>query len=164
MRPETIGVIELCLPTQNAALMNRPSITPTHAAAVGSGQYVMAVTVVRGKIDLSSFEDELLHDDQVRQLAKRVKVSASTELDRHYPKYWPGRVVVRAVDGAIHSQEVIIPKGESGNPMSAGEIEEKFLSLAAPVLGDERALLVQRDIGSLEERQSLEEVFAALTG
>ncbi|HEX7230153.1 MAG TPA: MmgE/PrpD family protein [Candidatus Binatia bacterium] len=162
LRPETIDEIELCLPTQNAAMMNRPSITPTHAATVGSGQYVMAVTAVRGKMDLCSFEDEFLHDDQVRRLAKKVKVSPSAELDRHYPKYWPGRVAVRATDGAIHSQEVIIPKGESGNPMTAGEIEEKFLSLAAPVVGDERALLVQTDIGSLEERQSLEGVLAAL--
>jgi 2-methylcitrate dehydratase PrpD len=68
------------------------------------------------------------------------------------------------VSGAIHSEEVIIPKGESGNPMSAAEIEEKFLSLAAPVVEDERALLVQREIRSLEERQSLEGVLAALAG
>jgi 2-methylcitrate dehydratase PrpD len=164
LRPETIGEIELCLPTQNAAIMNRPSITPTHAATVGSGQYVMAVTALRGKMDLCSFEDEFLHDDQVRQLAKKVTVSASAELDRHYPKYWPARVVVRRIDGAIDYQEVIIPKGESGNPMSTGEIEEKFLSLAGPVVGDERALLVQSDIASLEKRQSLESVLGALTG
>jgi hypothetical protein len=48
--------------------------------------------------------------------------------------------------------------------MSAAEIEEKFLSLAAPVVEDERALLVQREIRSLEERQSLEGVLAALAG
>ena len=162
LRPETIGEIELFLPTQNAAMMNRPSITPTHAATVGSAQYVMAVTALRGKMDLCSFEDRFLHDDRVRQLAEKVKVSPNVELDRHYPKYWPGRVVVRLIDGAIVSEEVIIPKGESGNPMSAGEIEEKFLSLAAPVVGDERALLVQKAIASLDERQSLEGVLAAL--
>jgi 2-methylcitrate dehydratase PrpD len=122
----------------------------------------MAVTALRGKMDLCSFEDEFLHDDRVRQLAEKVKVSPNVELDRHYPKYWPGRVFVRVIDGAIVSEEVIIPKGESGNPMSAGEIEEKFLSLAAPVVGDERALLVQKAIASLDERQSLEGVLAAL--
>ncbi len=162
LRLETICDIELCLPPQNAAMMNRPSMTPTHAATVGSGQYVMAVTAMRGKMDLCSFDDEFLRNDQVRQLAKRVKVSASAELDRYYPKFWPGRVAVRMIDGAIVSEEVIIPKGESGNPMSAGEIEEKFLSLAAPILGDERALQVQRGIASLDERQSLEGIVAAL--
>ena len=162
LRPETIGEIELCLPTENAAMMNRPSITPTHAATVGSAQYVMAVTAVRGKMDLCSFEDEFLRDDRVRQLAKRVKVNPSAELDRHYPKYWPGRVVLRVIDGAIHSQDVIIPKGESGNPMSAGEIEEKFLSLAAPVVGDERARSVVKEISALESSESLKPLLEIL--
>src|SRR5689334_18166368 len=163
LRPETIGEIELFLPAQNAAMMNRPSITPTHAATVGSGQYVMAVTLLRRKLDLVSFEEEFLHDSKVREVMNKVKVSAGADLERHYPKYWPGRVVVRLSGGASHSEEVIIPKGESGNPMSAAEIEEKFLSLAAPVLGDERALVIKRELQSLEIRESLTEFLAALT-
>lgn len=164
LQPETVAAIELFLPAQNAAMMNRPSITPTHAATVGSGQYVMAVTVLRGKLDLASFEEEFLHDNRVRELMNKVEVSAGADLERHYPKYWPGRVVVRSVDGAIHSEEVIIPKGESGNPMSAGEVEEKFLSLAAPVLGEKEALLVKKYVLSLEEPQSFEALIATLTG
>jgi 2-methylcitrate dehydratase PrpD len=163
LQPGIIGEIELFLPVQNAAMMNRQSITPTHAATVGSGQYVMAVTLLRGKLDLVSFEEEFLHDNRVRELMNKVKVSAGADLERHYPKSWPGRVVVRLIDGAIHSEEVIIPKGESGNPMSAGELEEKFVSLAAPVLGDERALVIKRELQSLEIRESLTEFLAALT-
>jgi 2-methylcitrate dehydratase PrpD len=40
--PELIDEIRLSLPTQNAGMVDRPSITGTHAATVGSGQYVMA--------------------------------------------------------------------------------------------------------------------------
>jgi 2-methylcitrate dehydratase PrpD len=163
LQSETIGDIELFLPAQNAAMMNRPSITPTHAATVGSGQYVMAVTLLRRKLDLVSFEEQFLYDHRVREVMNKVKVSAGADLERHYPKYWPGRVVVRLSGGAIHSEEVIIPKGESGNPMSAAEIEEKFLSLAAPVLGDERALVIKRELQSLEIRESLTGFLAALT-
>ena len=47
----------------------------------------MAVTALRGKIDLASFEEEYLQSEQVRRLMARVKVSASAELDRHFPKY-----------------------------------------------------------------------------
>ena len=49
LQPETVADIELFLPAQNAAMMNRQSITPTHAATVGSGQYVMAVTLLAGQ-------------------------------------------------------------------------------------------------------------------
>ena len=96
----------------------------------------MAVTALRGKIDLASFEEEYLQSEQVRQLMAKVKVSASTELDRYFPKYWPGRVTVKLAGGHEHTEEIIAPKGESENPMTRQDVEEKFLGLAAPLLGE----------------------------
>jgi 2-methylcitrate dehydratase PrpD len=160
--PEAIREIELLLPTQNAGMMNRPSVTASHAATVGSGQYVMAVTALRGKIDLASFQDEFLSDAEVRALASKVKVNPSADLDRHYPKYWPGRVIVKSSGGETYSEEVIIPKGESGNPMSAEEVEAKFLALAAPVSGDERARSLLKEVSSLESRDSLKPLIEML--
>ncbi len=160
--PAKIEQIELFLPTQNAAMMNRPSITSSHAATVGSGQYVMAVTTLRGKIDLLSFEEEYLSSAQVRTLMAKVEVNASTDLDRHYPKYWPGRVTLRLIGGETYSEEVIIPKGESGNPMTQSEVEQKFLSLAAPVVGDEKARTVVNEVYSLGLRDSLGPLLATL--
>jgi 2-methylcitrate dehydratase PrpD len=122
----------------------------------------MAVTALRGEIDLVSFEGEFLHSAEVRQLASEVKVSASADLDCHYPKYWPGRVTVKLTDGQSHSEEVIIPKGESGNPMTAREVEEKFLSLATAVLGDVKAKAVAREAQSLEDRELLESLLGML--
>jgi 2-methylcitrate dehydratase PrpD len=158
---ETIEEIELSLPTQNATMVNRPSITASHAATVGSGQYVMAVTALRGKMDLASFGDEFLGSNKVRSLMMKVNVVASTELDRHFPKYWPGRVTVKVRGGEIFSEEVIIPKGESGNPMRRDEVEEKFLALATPVMGDEKARSVVEEVESLDRRDSLEPLIAA---
>jgi hypothetical protein len=57
---------------------------------------------------------------------------------------------------------VIIPKGESGNPMTREEIEEKFLSLAAPVLGDEKARSVIHEVELLDSPDSVEPLLAAL--
>ncbi|HEV8725818.1 MAG TPA: MmgE/PrpD family protein [Candidatus Binatia bacterium] len=160
--PETIEAIELFVPTANAGMVNRPSITASHAATVGSGQYIMAVTAFRGRIDLASFEDEFLHNVEVRQLVNRVKVTGSSDLDRHYPKYWSGRIMVRLAGGQSVTHEVIIPKGESGNPMSRDEVEEKFLSLAAPILTEEKAQSVVREVCSLDARDSLMPLLAAL--
>ncbi|HEY2920076.1 MAG TPA: MmgE/PrpD family protein [Candidatus Binatia bacterium] len=160
--PEAIEAIELFVPTANAGMVNRPAITASHAATVGSGQYVMAVTALRGKIDLASFENEFLHSVEVRQLVNKVKVTASTDLDRHYPKYWSGRVTVRLAGGQSVTHAVITPKGESGNPMTDGEVEKKFLSLAAPILTEEKAQSVVREVRSLDVRDSLAPLLAAL--
>lgn len=159
---DRISKIELLLPAPNAAMMNRPTITPTHAATVGSGQYVMAVTALRGKMDLASFEDEFLHNENVRRLTSRVKVSASAELDRHYPKYWPGRVIVRSLDDKSYTEEVVIPKGERGNPMTATEVEEKFLSLAAPIIGDAKVRSAMKAVYSMESADSPAPLLGAL--
>jgi 2-methylcitrate dehydratase PrpD len=59
-------------------------------------------------------------------------------------------------------EEVIVPKGESDNPMSLAELEEKFLNLAAPLLGDAGARAVIRQVDALPERESLAGLLAAL--
>ena len=154
--PKMIEEIELSLPTSNAAMVNRPSLTNNRAAALGSGQYVIAVTAVRGKMDMDSFEEAFLGNEQVLSLMAKVKVNDDTELNQHFPKYWPGRVRVKLSDGRTVAHEVIIPKGESGNPMTENEVREKFLSLATPVLGEAKAQLVLAEVGALDGRESLE--------
>ncbi|HKY08172.1 MAG TPA: MmgE/PrpD family protein, partial [Candidatus Binatia bacterium] len=161
LAPERIDAIELAVPAANASMINRPAITATHAATVGSGQYVMAATALRGKIDLASFSMEFLTSRAVREMMAKVKVIAGAELDRYFPKYWPGRVTV-TVGGEIYSEEVIIPKGDSERPMRQEEVEEKFLSLAAPIIGRDKAPSVIQEIESCERRDSLEDLLKLL--
>jgi 2-methylcitrate dehydratase PrpD len=65
-------------------------------------------------------------------------------------------------DGRSLTDEVIIPKGESDNPMSVPELEEKFLNLAAPLLGSAGANAVIGEVDALPERESLTGLLAAL--
>ena len=157
-----IEAIELSVPTPNAAMLNRPAAPVSHAAAVGSGQFVMAVTALRGRIDLTSFDEEFLRGDTVRELMAKVTVTGYASLDQHFPKYWPGRVRLTLSDGRSLSHEVIVPKGESGNPMTREELEEKFLSLAAPVLGDAKARAVIGEVRALAGRASLDGLISSL--
>jgi len=158
-----IEKIKLSLPTANASMVNRPLLTNSRAATLGSGQYVMAVTAARGRIDLASFEEEFLRSNEVLALMRRVEVDGDTRLDQHFPKYWPARVTLQLSDDRSLTHEVIIPKGESGNPMTRKEVEEKFLSLAAPVLGKEKAQLAVKEVSSLESRESLLPLSSALS-
>jgi len=91
-----------------------------------------------------------------------VKVQGEIELDRHFPKHWPGRVRVKLSDGRSVIHEVVIPKGESGNPMTREEVEEKFLSLAGPLLGEAKASSVIGEVQALDSRDSLEPLIDSL--
>ena len=115
-------------------------------------------------MDLSCFEDAMLSDARVRDLVRRVTVQGESELDRYFPQSWPGRVRVRLDGGQSYTQEIIVPKGEGANPMSEKEIEEKFLSLATPILGSESARTVIAVVESLDRRESLKDLFFALGG
>lgn len=158
----SIEEIELSVPTANAPVVGRPATTMTRAAMLGSGQYVMAVTALRGKMDLASFTQQYLRSDDVRRLMAKVRVKAASELDRYFPQYWPGKVAVTRLSGDALMEEVIIPKGEIGNPMSVREVEEKFLSLALPILGDDSTRAVMREIQLLVGRESLQALISHL--
>jgi 2-methylcitrate dehydratase PrpD len=157
-----IEEIELSVPTAVASLVNRQATSTNRAATLGSGQYVMAATAIRGGMDLAAFDDRFLQSSEVKSLMGKVKVTGEIELDRYFPQSWPGRVRITLRDGSSHTQEIIIPKGEKENPMSVQEVEEKFLSLAAPVLGDAKARSVIRAVQALADRDSLNELLPLL--
>ena len=140
------------MPTAVASLVNRPATSTNRAAILGSGQYVMAVTAIRGKMDLTSFNDRFIQSSEVRSLMGKVKVTGEIELNRYFPQSWPGRVRISLRDGSSHTREIITPKGEKENPMSVQEVEEKFLSLATPVLDDAKARSVIREVRGLANR------------
>jgi 2-methylcitrate dehydratase PrpD len=158
----SIEAIELGVPTPVASLVDRPASSTNRAAMLGSGQYVMAVTAIRGKMDPISLDEAFLKSNEVSNLMRKVEVKGEIKLDPYFPRSWPGRVKIGLKNGLSHTREIIIPKGESENPMSRSEVEEKFLSLAAPLLGDARARSVIDEVQGLEERDSLDPLLALL--
>jgi 2-methylcitrate dehydratase PrpD len=92
----------------------------------------------------------------------KVSVRASVELDRHFPKYWAGRVTVMLADGRELHEEIIAPKGEVENPMTGADVEAKFLGLARPVLGEAKARAVIDEVARLDSQASLAPLLAAL--
>jgi len=160
--PNMIEEVELSVPTANATMVSRPLTPISRAATLGSGQYVMAVTALRGKMDLQSFEGQFLNDLEVHALMSKVKVTGEKELDRYFPQYWAGRATLKLAHGQACTHEVIIPKGERLNPMTAEEVKQKFLSLALPVLGAAKARTIIEEVQSLSERDSLEALLSAL--
>lgn len=160
--PEEIEEIELSVPAAVATMVNRPGPELNRAASLASGEYVMAVTAFRGKMDLASFDDEFFLSEEVRRLMAKVRVREGDDLNRYFPRHWPGRVRIKLSGDRSYGREVLIPKGERENPMSGGEIEEKFKTLAAPLLSEERLSAVIGAVRSLEKSDSLDPLLSAL--
>ena len=115
----------------------------TPAEARFSLKYVVASGLAHGNVRLAAFDSPRLDDSETRKLMSKISVSVDPELDAAFPGKRAARVSIRARGG--RSEQFLQPtrKGDPDMPLSDAELDEKFLELAAPVLGADsaRALL-----------------------
>ena len=136
----------------------------TRETADHSLPYIFARTLVDGPIRVSSFEENAVRDPSLRPLMAKIKVIADDAIEARLPKVRL-RVVATTHDGSRHEIQVENPLGHPDNPMQDHHVEEKFLALATPVLGEQRsqAALVRwwrvadaPDVGALIKMLDLE--------
>jgi 2-methylcitrate dehydratase PrpD len=96
-------------------------------------QYVLALAAHEGRVGLEHFGDEWTTNEDIAALAKRITVAGSDELQRRFPEFKSAIVTIRTNSGEF-ARQCDAPRGSPGYPLTATEIEDKFLHLAAPVL------------------------------
>jgi 2-methylcitrate dehydratase len=112
----------------------------TRETADHSLPYIFARALVDGPIRVSSFEEDAVRDPALRPLMQKIKVIPDDAIEALLPTKTLIKVVATAIDGTRHSVEVENPLGHPDNPMQDHHIEEKFMALAEPALGKDRAL------------------------
>jgi 2-methylcitrate dehydratase PrpD len=108
-----------------------------------SVQYTVAHALVHGSVRLNAFLPERLNDAEVRALMKKIEVVADPELSKGYPTQRAAAVEIDTNDGRKLSHFQPTRKGDPEMPLTDDELNDKFLELAEPVLGEAsaRALL-----------------------
>ena len=144
--------------TYKAALdVARYAAPKTAAEARFSLQYVVATALVHGSVRLAAFEPQRLHERATRDLMQRVEVAVDRELDDAFPGQRAARVLIAARDG--RSEEYLQPTriGDPDAPLTDRQLEEKYLELAAPVIGDAEARALLERLWLLDQAGSLAE-------
>ena len=108
-------------------------------------QYTVAHAMVHGSVRLNAFLSDRLNDPDVRALMKKIEVVADPELSKGYPTQRAAQVEIETNDGRKLAHFQPTRKGDPEMPLTDEELNEKFLELATPVIGDAdaRALLEQ---------------------
>jgi 2-methylcitrate dehydratase PrpD len=101
--------------------------------------FVIATALVRRRVTLADFGAAERSDPAVLALTGRVNAFVDAECDADYPRRRAAKVVLRLKDGRSFDRYVPEPYGAASNPLTDEALEEKFLGLAAPVLGEARA-------------------------
>ena len=114
--------------------------------------------LVRKSAGPQEFKEEALADTEVRAVAARLRVREDPEYTSMTPAKRPASVIVRTKKGGIFSWEVERSAGGPDAPWPLEKVQEKFRSLADPVIGPEKALSVIDAVTELHELSDIREV------
>jgi len=108
-------------------------------------QYVVAHALVHGSVRLNAFLPDRLNDGEVRALMQKIECVADAELSKGYPTQRAAQLEIEMVDGRRYTHFQPTRKGDPEMPLSDDELDDKFMELAMPVIGEApaRALLAQ---------------------
>jgi 2-methylcitrate dehydratase PrpD len=98
--------------------------------------YVVAMCLLDGKLEISTFTDEKVNQPQVQDAFSKVKVICDESIPEPGP-YCP--VSVELKDGKQYSYTAKIAKGDPRNPMTEAEVTDKFRGNAKPVILEKQA-------------------------
>jgi 2-methylcitrate dehydratase PrpD len=98
-------------------------------AAQFSVPFMLAAAWLLGDGALLPMGEEVLSDDRVADLARRITVSVVPEFDRMYPLKVPARVTVESSRGKAQAT-VISPLGDHDNPLQDEALVAKAIHLA----------------------------------
>ncbi len=118
--------------------------------------YVAAHALIHGSVRLNAFEPDRLNDPQLRALMAKVELAADPELSRNFPRQRAARVEIETTDGRKLSHFQETRKGDPEMPLTDAELNDKYVELVAPVLGDAGARALLKDLWALETLKSVE--------
>ncbi len=119
--------------------------------------YVVAHALLHGAVRLNAFEPGRLEDADIRSLMARTQLVADPQLSAGFPAQRAARIVVTLHDGRVIEQFAPCRKGDPEAPLSDADLEDEFLELASPVVGDAPARQLLAQLWQLE-RLSLAEL------
>jgi 2-methylcitrate dehydratase PrpD len=109
--------------------------------------YVVALAILDGKLELGTFTDEKVNQRQVQEALGKVRVICDETIPEPGP-YCP--VSVELKDGTRYSYTAKIAKGDPRNPMTEAEVVEKFRGNATLAISAEQAENLIAAVRSLE--------------
>ena len=127
-------------------------------AAKFSIQYCICAAILNDEITLKTFSEESLADPTIRALMEKTQVIFSQEIEDRYLKdsnRWGHRLVITMEDGKIIEEYTDYPFGDFNNPFSWADAKNKYMQLARPVIGREKAEAIYQKVLKFEQIEDI---------
>ncbi len=134
----------------------------TRETADHSFPYCVAVALLDGRVTMHSFDLKRLRDPALNGLIKKVRVVPQPEFAGRYPAAMPTRITVKSSTGKVYENQVDIPVGHPGNPMSDRDVEKKLRRHASRRLGRAQIERLIDFVWRLEEEKDIAKLMPLL--
>lgn len=138
-------------------LVNNTSPQNEYAAKF-SLQYCIAAALLFGRLDNDVFSLKNLHNSKLSALMQRIELHVTPETEAIHqadPNKWIHRLTVTLSDGRVLTESFQYPLGDFNKPFDWDRMDQKFLSITADVLPEDRA---RKLIDRLHRLDSLEDI------
>jgi len=140
----------------NIQTISHINATPTDiTSSQFSAPFSVALTLVRGSNGFNDYTEETLRDKKIIDLSHKVRLEVDEEIQSEYPAKRGTRVTVRTKGGATYQEKVDYCKGLPQNPLTTGELEEKFRGLASVVADKARMDEIYKTVYALDQLDNI---------
>jgi len=155
LAPKDIAKIRIATYQGGLDIIDNPAPEGGYQAKF-SLQYTAAHALVFGSVRLNAFDDDHLANADVRAIMSKVECVADPELSKAFPRQRAAKVEIETTDGRRLSHFQQTRKGDPEMPLTDEELNDKYLELAAPVLGEAGARALLADLWALETLKNVE--------
>ena len=121
-----------------------------------STPFIAAVALLKGRLTLADFDEDALKDSEILGLSSKIRREDDPNSGR--PKYASGHVFLKTKDGKIYEERQHIHPGHVENPVSAGDVQEKYRYNALRLLNEKEAGSLMQQLMAIEKLASVREV------
>ncbi len=127
----------------------------TRETADHSLPYVVAISLLLGKISAADFTDDALACPRTRALLPKIEVAELPAFTYGDANTSPARITITLAAGGDVSAETIYPIGHSNNPISRDDVEKKFSTLWPRERSIGQAKSIVTEVARLQEAASV---------
>ena len=127
-----------------------------------STAFPAAVALVRGRVDPADVADAALNDPEIARIAQGMRIDEDAGFTAAFPERRIARVTIVLKDGQRLTSADTEAPGDPENPVSNADVRAKFHAYAEPVLGKNRASVVEAAVDGLGKGSGLGALRAAI--
>jgi 2-methylcitrate dehydratase len=135
----------------------------TKETADHSLPYIVAMALLSGKIDNSTYSEKNYRDPKVLDFLKKITVVEDKTLSEKYPEAVANRITVKLSSGNTITKQVDYHKGHPKNPMTDDEVEEKFQRLTKKYLGQNQSRRILDMVWNIDKLKDVGKAISLLT-